>query len=79
MIKSRRDEYGITNILATQMVERRKRTLLRLTSFENQVDAVGLEDDYKTCWLNLLVRSMGGLGKTTVASKLNYHSSKVSL
>ncbi|KAL1819779.1 hypothetical protein ACET3Z_014648 [Daucus carota] len=87
VIKSRRDEYGITNILATQMVERRKRTLLRATSFENQVDVVGFEDDFKTLLDELVsedlslklisIHGMGGLGKTTLASKL-YHSSKVS-
>ncbi|KAL1819818.1 hypothetical protein ACET3Z_014687 [Daucus carota] len=85
-IKNRRDEYGITNILANPIVQQRKRTVLRATSFENQVDVVGFEDDFKTLLDELVgedpslkvisIHGMGGLGKTTLASKL-YHSSKL--
>ncbi|KAL1819817.1 hypothetical protein ACET3Z_014686 [Daucus carota] len=53
-IKNRRDEYGITNILANPIVQQRKRTVLRATSFENQVDVVGFEDDFKTLFAELV-------------------------
>ena len=43
---NRRDEHGITDILADPMVQQRKRILLRATSFENEVDVVGFEDDF---------------------------------
>ncbi|KAL1819784.1 hypothetical protein DCAR_0416098 [Daucus carota subsp. sativus] len=86
-IKNRRDEYGLNNVLGTPIVQQRKRTLLRATSFGNLVDVVGLEDDFKTLLAQLLsedsslnlisIYGMGGLGKTTLASKL-YHSSELS-
>lgn len=47
-IKNRRIEYGINNLSTTSMLEQKKRTLLRATSFENHVDVVGSEDDVKT-------------------------------
>ncbi|WOH04183.1 hypothetical protein DCAR_0623592 [Daucus carota subsp. sativus] len=85
-IKKRRDEYKIDDILAHPNLHKRKRAFLRATSFENLVDVVGFEDDYRTL-LNELVKEdpslgmisihgMGGLGKTTLASKL-YHSSEL--
>ncbi|KAL8134942.1 hypothetical protein AgCh_009815 [Apium graveolens] len=53
-IKNRREEYDITNILATCNVQPRKRTFLRPTSFQNHVDVVGFEDDFKTLLAELL-------------------------
>lgn len=86
-IKNRRVEYGITDVLATPMMQQKKRTLLKATSFENQVDVVGLEDNVETLLAELVsedpslrvisIHGMGGLGKTTLASKL-YHSSELS-
>lgn len=86
-IKIRRDEYSITNIIADPDVQRRRRTLLRTTSFENKVDVVGFENDIKTLLAQLVredlslgvvsIHGMGGLGKTTLASNL-YHSSELS-
>ncbi|XP_074373856.1 disease resistance protein RPP13-like [Apium graveolens] len=86
-IKNRRDEYGIPNIIADPDVQRRRRTLLRTTSFENEVDVVGFKDDVKTLLAELVredpslgvisIHGMGGLGKTTLASNL-YHSSELS-
>ncbi|XP_074332805.1 disease resistance protein RPP13-like [Apium graveolens] len=86
-IKKRREEYGIAIIFATSKVLQKKRTLLRATSFENQVDVVGFEDDVNTLLAQLVsedpslslisIHGMGGLGKTTLASKL-YHSSELS-
>lgn len=86
-IKNRREEYDISNILATSNVQPRKRTFLRATSFENHVDVVGFEDDFKTLLAVLCkedtsvsmiaIHGMGGLGKSTLAGKL-YHSSQLS-
>ncbi|WOH02150.1 hypothetical protein DCAR_0521538 [Daucus carota subsp. sativus] len=82
LIKNRRDEYGIGNILAIPNVQRRKRSLLRATSFENYVEVVGFKDDVQTLMAQLRkkgtlgmisIHGMGGLGKSTLASKL-YHS-----
>lgn len=42
-IKNRREEYDISNILATSTVQPRKRTFLRATSIQNHVDVVGFE------------------------------------
>ncbi|XP_074378495.1 putative disease resistance RPP13-like protein 3 [Apium graveolens] len=87
-IKSRRDEYRINDmIIATPVVQQRKRTLLRAASFDHEHDTVGLEDDVQTLLallsngdpsLSLIsIHGMGGLGKSTLASKL-YHSSELS-
>ncbi|KAL1817121.1 hypothetical protein ACET3Z_019695 [Daucus carota] len=85
LIKNRRDEYGIGNILAIPNVQRRKRSLLRATSFENNVEVVGFKDDVQTLMAHLCkqgtlsiisIHGMGGSGKSTLASKL-YHSSKL--
>ena len=71
--------YGISNILATAIVQRSKKALLRATSFENQVDVVGYEEDTEVLLAELVkddeslgvisIHGMGGLGKTTLASK----------
>ncbi|WOG84611.1 hypothetical protein DCAR_0103795 [Daucus carota subsp. sativus] len=86
-IKNRRAEYGIGNILDTANVRQRKRALLRATAVENKVDVVGFEDDVRSLLAELTrkdpalkyvsIHGMGGLGKTTLASKL-YHSSELS-
>ncbi|XP_074335963.1 disease resistance protein RPP13-like [Apium graveolens] len=80
MIKNRRTEYRIDNILATPNVQQKQRTLLRTTAIHNQVDVVGFEDDFKTLKAELdsedpslkviSIHGMGGLGKTSLATKL---------
>ncbi|KAL8106784.1 hypothetical protein AgCh_023522 [Apium graveolens] len=67
VIKDRRNEYRIDNILATPNKQQQERTLLRITAINNQVEVVGFEDDFKT---------LGGLGKTSLATKL-YNSSEL--
>lgn len=86
-IKIRREEHGINNILATQAVPKKKRTLLRVTSFHDQDNMVGFEDEFKTLLDELgnkdpslrfiSIHGMGGSGKSTLASKL-YHSPELS-
>lgn len=85
-IKRRREDYGISNILANLSVQPKKKTLLKPTSFEKQVDMVGVEDDVKTLLEELIredsslnvisIHGMGGLGKTTLARKL-YNSNEL--
>ncbi|XP_074365704.1 putative disease resistance RPP13-like protein 3 [Apium graveolens] len=86
VIKNRRTEYRIDNILATPNVQQKQRTLLRTTAIDNQVDVVGFEDDFKTLKAELdsedlslkviSIHGMGGLGKTSLATKL-YNSSEL--
>ncbi|KAL8106822.1 hypothetical protein AgCh_023560 [Apium graveolens] len=86
LIKNRRNDYRIDNILATPNKQQKERTLLRITAINNQVEVVGFEDDFKTLMgefnsedLSLKVISihgMGGLGKTSLATKL-YDSSEL--
>ncbi|XP_074337864.1 disease resistance protein RPP13-like [Apium graveolens] len=86
LIKNRRTEYRIDNILATPNVQQKQRTLLRTTAIDNQVDVVGLEDHFRTLKLQLdsedlslkviSIHGMGGLGKTSLATKL-YNSSEL--
>ncbi|KAL1815126.1 putative disease resistance RPP13-like protein 3 [Daucus carota subsp. sativus] len=87
-IKSRRDEYHINDmIIATPNVQKRRRKLLRAASFDHEKDVVGFGDDVRTLLAKLgnedpslgliSIHGMGGLGKSTLASKL-YHSSELS-
>ncbi|WOG87338.1 hypothetical protein DCAR_0206562 [Daucus carota subsp. sativus] len=86
VIKNRRIEYGIDNILATPNLQQKQRSLLRTTAINNQVDVVGFDDDFKTLMGELdskdtslrviSIHGMGGLGKTSLATKL-YNSSKL--
>ncbi|KAL8106882.1 hypothetical protein AgCh_023611 [Apium graveolens] len=86
VIKNRRIEYGIDNILASPNVKQKRRTLLRTTAINNQVDVVGFEDDIKTLMAELesedlalkliSIHGMWGLGKTSLATKL-YNSSEL--
>ncbi|XP_074380593.1 putative disease resistance RPP13-like protein 3 [Apium graveolens] len=87
-IKSRRDEYRINDIIInTPDVQKRKRTFLRAASFDHEDDVIGFQDDVQTLlaelgnrdpFLKLIsIHGMGGLGKSTLASKL-YHSSALS-
>ncbi|WOG92183.1 hypothetical protein DCAR_0311443 [Daucus carota subsp. sativus] len=86
-IKSRRDEYHISDIIiATPEVQKRRRALLRAASFDHEKDVVGFGDDVRTLLAKLCnedpslglisIHGMGGLGKSTLASKL-YHSSEL--
>ncbi|KAL1805868.1 hypothetical protein ACET3Z_028936 [Daucus carota] len=48
-IKSRRDEFRITDIItATPTVQQRKRTVPRAASFDYKEDVIGFEVDYQT-------------------------------
>ncbi|KAL8106819.1 hypothetical protein AgCh_023557 [Apium graveolens] len=86
VIKNRRNEYRIDNILATPNKQQKERTLLRITAINNQVEVVGFEDDFKTLKAELnsedpflkviSIHGMGGLGKTSLATKL-YNSSEL--
>ncbi|XP_074347549.1 putative disease resistance RPP13-like protein 3 [Apium graveolens] len=86
VVKDRRNEYRIDNILATPNKQQKERTLLRTTAINNQVEVVGFEDDFKTLKAELdskdlslkviSIHGMGGLGKTSLATKL-YNSSEL--
>ncbi|KAL8106838.1 hypothetical protein AgCh_023576 [Apium graveolens] len=86
VIKNRRNEYRIDNILATPNKQQQERTLLRTTAINIQVEVVGFEDDFETLKAELdsedpslkviSIHGMGGLGKTSLATKL-YNSSEL--
>ncbi|KAL8134940.1 hypothetical protein AgCh_009813 [Apium graveolens] len=88
VMKNRRVKYGIDNILATSNVQQKNRTILRTIGIDNQVDVIGFEDDIKTLLAELnsedpslkviFIHGIGGggLGKTSLATKL-YNSSEL--
>ncbi|WOH13477.1 hypothetical protein DCAR_0832987 [Daucus carota subsp. sativus] len=86
VIKERRLEYGIDNILAGPDVKQKERTLIRASAIDNKVDVVGFEEDIDKLMTELnnedpplkiiSIHGMGGSGKTSLALKL-YNSNKL--
>ncbi|KAL1807128.1 hypothetical protein ACET3Z_030196 [Daucus carota] len=85
-IKERRLEYGIDNILAGPDLKQKERTLIRTSAIDKQVDVVGFKDDIQKLIEELnsedsslkiiSIHGMGGLGKTSLATKL-YNSNEL--
>ncbi|WOH04521.1 hypothetical protein DCAR_0623930 [Daucus carota subsp. sativus] len=81
VIKNRRIDYHIDNILATPSREQKERSLLRTTAIDMEVEVVGFEEDTKTLTAEIdstdpslkliYIHGMGGLGKTSLATKLH--------
>ncbi|KAL1807131.1 hypothetical protein ACET3Z_030199 [Daucus carota] len=86
VIKERRLEFGIDTILAGPDVKQKERTLIRASAIDKHVDVVGLKEDIKklTRELNredpalkiISIHGLGGLGKTSLATKL-YNSNEL--
>nr|XP_017221804.1 PREDICTED: putative disease resistance RPP13-like protein 3 [Daucus carota subsp. sativus] len=86
VIKERRLEYGIDNILAGPDVKQKERTLIRASAIDNKVDVVGFREDVDKLMTELnnedpplkiiSIHEMGGLGKTSLATKL-YNSNEL--
>ncbi|KAL1807119.1 hypothetical protein ACET3Z_030187 [Daucus carota] len=87
VIKERRLEYGIDNILAGPDVKQKERTLIRTSAIDKHVDVVGFKEDIDKLMEELnsqdpalkiiSIHGMGGLGKTSLATKLyNSHELK---
>ncbi|WOH13478.1 hypothetical protein DCAR_0832988 [Daucus carota subsp. sativus] len=87
VIKERRLEYGIDNILAGPDMKQKERTLIRTSAIDKHVDVVGFKEDIDKLMEELnsqdpalkiiSIHGMGGLGKTSLATKLyNSHELK---
>ncbi|KAL1807125.1 hypothetical protein ACET3Z_030193 [Daucus carota] len=88
VIKERRVEYGIDNILAGPDMKQKERTLIRTSAIDKHVDVVGFKEDIDKLMEELnsqdpalkiiSIHGMGGLGKTSLATKLyNSHELKI--
>ncbi|XP_017225871.1 putative disease resistance RPP13-like protein 3 isoform X2 [Daucus carota subsp. sativus] len=80
-IKNRRTDYRIDNILATPSKQQKERSLLRTTAIDIEVEVVGFEEDINILTAEIdstdpflkviYIHGMGGLGKTSLATKLH--------
>ncbi|KAL1807133.1 hypothetical protein ACET3Z_030201 [Daucus carota] len=73
VIKERRLEFGIDSILAGPDVKQKERTLIRASAIDKHVDVVGFKDPPLKI---ISIHGMGGLGKTSLATKL-YNSNEL--
>ncbi|KAL1807130.1 hypothetical protein ACET3Z_030198 [Daucus carota] len=87
VIKERRVEFGINAILAGPDVKQKERTLIRASAIDKHVDVVGFKEDIDKLMKELInsedaplkiisIHGMGGLGKTSLATKL-YNSKEL--
>ncbi|KAL1807123.1 hypothetical protein ACET3Z_030195 [Daucus carota] len=86
VIKERRVEFGINTILAGPDVKQKERTLIRASAIDKHVDVVGFKEDFDKLMKELnskdpalkiiSIHGMGGLGKTSLATKL-YNSKEL--
>ncbi|KAL1807135.1 hypothetical protein ACET3Z_030203 [Daucus carota] len=85
-INKRRLQYGIDNILAGPEVKQNDRSLIRASTIDKHVDVVGFKEDIKKLMKKLnsqdpalkiiSIHGLGGLGKTSLATKL-YNSNEL--
>nr|XP_017220193.1 PREDICTED: disease resistance protein RPP13-like [Daucus carota subsp. sativus] len=85
-INKRRLQYGIDNILAGPEVKQNDRSLIRASAIDKHVDVVGFKEDIKKLMKKLnsqdpalkiiSIHGLGGLGKTSLATKL-YNSNEL--
>ncbi|KAL1807124.1 hypothetical protein ACET3Z_030192 [Daucus carota] len=87
VIKERRVEFRIDSILAGPDMKQKERTLIRTSAIDKHVDVVGFKEDIDKLMEELnsqdpalkiiSIHGMGGLGKTSLATKLyNSHELK---